>query len=240
MSAFKKITLREACIHHAPGSHCPAVLKSLLSSGTWHRHVKKHGPSQPRRSPALTGALESGRPLAMPRAGFTFVEVPGTRGTVHRCQPSPPQAAPSVAGSASKAKRRQQQGWRQTKLPTAQAVAAPPLEKAASYELPPFEAWSTGSPIKKRTDIKTILLLGAGPIVIGQVSAVDSARWQLQAPAGPVTDPADYCRHASSTTPVRKRARLSGMQRAEAACCPLCSCKWLICLLQPVGQRDTG
>ena len=36
-------------------------------------------------------------------------------------------------------------------------------------ELAPFEAWNTGASIKKRTDIKTIMILGAGPIVIGQV-----------------------------------------------------------------------
>ena len=38
-------------------------------------------------------------------------------------------------------------------------------------DLPPFEAWNTGAPVKKRTDLKTIMLLGAGPIVIGQVLA---------------------------------------------------------------------
>ena len=36
-------------------------------------------------------------------------------------------------------------------------------------KVPPFEAWNTGAKIKKREDIKTILLLGAGPIIIGQV-----------------------------------------------------------------------
>ena len=45
-------------------------------------------------------------------------------------------------------------------------VVAP---EKAKYEVPPFEAWSSGAPIKKRTDIKTILLLGPGPIIIGQV-----------------------------------------------------------------------
>lgn len=46
------------------------------------------------------------------------------------------------------------------------AVVAPPKQ---SKELPTFEAWSTGAKIKKRTDIKTILILGPGPIIIGQV-----------------------------------------------------------------------
>ena len=45
------------------------------------------------------------------------------------------------------------------------AVSAP----SKPFELAPFEAWNTGASIKKRTDIKTIMILGAGPIVIGQV-----------------------------------------------------------------------
>ena len=46
------------------------------------------------------------------------------------------------------------------------AVVAPPKP---TKDLPPFEAWKTGAAIKKRTDIKTILILGPGPIIIGQV-----------------------------------------------------------------------
>ena len=46
------------------------------------------------------------------------------------------------------------------------AVAAP---EKASITPPPFEAWNTGKDVKQRTDIKTIMILGAGPIVIGQV-----------------------------------------------------------------------
>jgi hypothetical protein len=46
-----------------------------------------------------------------------------------------------------------------------QAIAAP--EKATPE---PFSAWSTAiERIPKRTDLKTIMILGAGPIVIGQV-----------------------------------------------------------------------
>ena len=50
------------------------------------------------------------------------------------------------------------------------AVVAPP--KKSKKELPPFEAWKTGAAVKKRTDIKTILILGPGPIIIGQASCV--------------------------------------------------------------------
>lgn len=50
---------------------------------------------------------------------------------------------------------------------TMAVVAAP--EKVDSGHVPPFQAWTTGAAIKKREDIKSILLLGAGPIVIGQV-----------------------------------------------------------------------
>ena len=51
-----------------------------------------------------------------------------------------------------------------------QAAAAAVAAPAKPFELAPFEAWNTGAAIKKRTDIKTIMILGAGPIVIGQVS----------------------------------------------------------------------
>ena len=47
-------------------------------------------------------------------------------------------------------------------------------------ELPPFEAWNTGAPVKKRTDLKTIMLLGAGPIVIGQVQTLARIRSTVQ------------------------------------------------------------
>ena len=53
-------------------------------------------------------------------------------------------------------------------LQTRAAVAAP--EKVDTGSLPPFQAWTTGAAIKKREDIKSIMILGAGPIVIGQVS----------------------------------------------------------------------
>ena len=46
-------------------------------------------------------------------------------------------------------------------------VSAP--EKVDTGNVPPFQAWTTGAAIKKREDIKSIMILGAGPIVIGQV-----------------------------------------------------------------------
>ena len=64
---------------------------------------------------------------------------------------------------AAKANAARRRGRRQA---AAAAIAAP----AKPFELAPFEAWNTGAAIKKRTDIKTIMILGAGPIVIGQVS----------------------------------------------------------------------
>ena len=72
-------------------------------------------------------------------------------------------APPVVRGQSKKRAARSQ---RRTVL--VQAVVAPP-EKPIGTNLPAFEAWSTGAPVKKRTDLKTIMLLGAGPIVIGQV-----------------------------------------------------------------------
>ena len=43
------------------------------------------------------------------------------------------------------------------------------VKVAASDEQPAFAAWNSGSSVKKRTDLKKIMILGAGPIVIGQV-----------------------------------------------------------------------
>ena len=52
-----------------------------------------------------------------------------------------------------------------------QATAAP--EKPATGEAP-FTAWDTAvERVAKRTDLKTIMILGAGPIVIGQVRMWD-------------------------------------------------------------------
>lgn len=59
-------------------------------------------------------------------------------------------------------------GRRQQQPVVTTAVVAPPKK---GKELPPFEAWNTGAVVKKRTDIKTILILGPGPIIIGQVRA---------------------------------------------------------------------
>ena len=52
------------------------------------------------------------------------------------------------------------------------AVATP-----ESPTLGTFRAWDTGSQrVAKRTDLKSIMILGAGPIVIGQVCCCSSAR----------------------------------------------------------------
>ena len=57
-------------------------------------------------------------------------------------------------------------GSRRSSSLRVQAIAAP--EKKAVKE--PFTAWGTAiERIPKRTDLKTIMILGAGPIVIGQV-----------------------------------------------------------------------
>ena len=53
--------------------------------------------------------------------------------------------------------------------PRPRAVSPPPPRAAATVSPPAdFQAWA-GADIKKRTDIKSIMILGAGPIVIGQV-----------------------------------------------------------------------
>ena len=59
----------------------------------------------------------------------------------------------------------------QGKLQIVRAIAAPPKPVTGSGSVPvDFKAWENiTSTIEKRTDIKTIMLLGAGPIVIGQV-----------------------------------------------------------------------
>lgn len=56
-------------------------------------------------------------------------------------------------------------------LQIVRAIAAPPAPSLNSSEPAAFKAWeNVTSSVKKRTDIKTIMLLGAGPIVIGQVT----------------------------------------------------------------------
>jgi len=44
---------------------------------------------------------------------------------------------------------------------------------AAGDEEPAFAAWNSGAAVKKRTDLKKIMILGAGPIVIGQACEFD-------------------------------------------------------------------
>ena len=53
--------------------------------------------------------------------------------------------------------------------PPSHSVRAGAAPETATTTPPPFEAWNTGKDVAKRTDIKTIMILGAGPIVIGQV-----------------------------------------------------------------------
>lgn len=60
---------------------------------------------------------------------------------------------------------------------TGKAPSRRPLRVAASGESEVFRAWDQATKSQKRTDIKKIMILGAGPIVIGQVRARDLARW---------------------------------------------------------------
>lgn len=67
--------------------------------------------------------------------------------------------------------------------------AAESVSSNSTGEKPPFTAWDTAkSRVAKRTDIKSILVLGAGPIVIGQVrdqlwvglrTHPDALRWRV-------------------------------------------------------------
>jgi len=95
-----------------------------------------------------------------------------------------PGQAPLPAGRPQGQKRRRRGAQ------AARAIAAP----AKPVELAPFEAWNTGAAIKKRTDIKTIMILGAGPIVIGQARAVRSGAGRRppapqREPRSPLTGP---------------------------------------------------
>lgn len=75
-----------------------------------------------------------------------------------------------LVGSKQLARRRPSRSQCRSTQQIVAVVAAPPLKQGADVsKVPPFEAWNTGAKIKKRKDIKTILLLGAGPIIIGQV-----------------------------------------------------------------------
>ena len=69
---------------------------------------------------------------------------------------------------------------KRSKAARVSAIAAPPAPVASNGAAPPdFKAWENIAPrIKRRDDIKTIMLFGAGPIVIGQVreACVNSQR----------------------------------------------------------------
>ena len=82
-------------------------------------------------------------------------------------------------------------------------VAAPKPTK----DLPPFEAWNTGAKIAKRTDIKTILILGPGPIIIGQVKLLVILMGPPCQKNGRSAKSRASCRLVNSTTVGRKHAR---------------------------------
>lgn len=103
----------------------------------------------------------------MPGSAQVVLDLPGSGRALQRGPRLGPSPALPHSGSTKRGKRARH-GRQKADSCVVRAVVAPP-EKETAYEVPPFEAWSTGAPIKKRTDIKTILLLGAGPIVIGQV-----------------------------------------------------------------------
>ena len=51
--------------------------------------------------------------------------------------------------------------------------AGPVRAMAEDAESPVFSAWDQATNSKKRTDIKKIMIIGAGPIVIGQACEFD-------------------------------------------------------------------
>jgi len=72
-----------------------------------------------------------------------------------------------LADYGLKCKRIRASGRNGKSILSVKAIAAP--EKPAS-DTAPFTAWDTAiERVAKRTDLKTIMILGAGPIVIGQV-----------------------------------------------------------------------
>lgn len=92
---------------------------------------------------------------------------------------------------------------------------------AAETTKPPFTAWDTAvQRVAKRTDIKSVLVLGAGPIVIGQVRPGQGfagvgalgrifGAQTLEAQCSPCRASLAPNRPASSTTLGPRRARLS-------------------------------
>ena len=77
-------------------------------------------------------------------------------------------SAPAAAKTIGRGRSAQQQRRRHTIV---QCISAP--EKAGASNgtgaPPAFLAWAETSTSKKRDDLKRILIIGAGPIVIGQV-----------------------------------------------------------------------
>jgi hypothetical protein len=64
-----------------------------------------------------------------------------------------------------------------TRRQIVQAIAAP--EKVKPLDSAAFLAWADAAKVKKREDIKSIMILGAGPIVIGQVLSNLRRMWSL-------------------------------------------------------------
>ncbi len=102
-------------------------------------------------------------PSTMHILNSKLAEAPAWPALALRQRGIPRQSAPQVPRALAKA-----QGTR-SRRQTLNAVAAP--EKAVTAEAAVLPWQAVMSDVKKRTDLNTILVLGAGPIVIGQVRA---------------------------------------------------------------------
>ena len=108
------------------------------------------GARAPERAAAASPAAIDRRAMMSTRASLRASVIAPKRGT----------ATKNVPSSGSRARAR----------PLARRVVAKGANDAGESEV--FRAWDQATKSQRRTDLKKIMILGAGPIVIGQVRAM--------------------------------------------------------------------
>ena len=98
-------------------------------------------------------------------------------------------------------------------------AASPPPPRGVATVSPPadFQSWA-GADIKKRTDIKSIMILGAGPIVIGQVRGMAVAEREKAAGRAQGRCPNERARLVAAGATVDGRT-LAGVQAVDSERC---------------------
>ena len=111
------------------------------------------------------------RPAAIPRAALRAAESMATMALAPDARRAPTRVRAEKLDHARETKRATRGNARPNALKRGVANAA----RAMGGESEVFRAWDQATKSQKRTDLKKIMILGAGPIVIGQVRARDDA-----------------------------------------------------------------